>query len=548
MENNNSTSSHQQVGMDVDGPSYQNGPPPPPLDENEVMMEEKAQKWRSMNTKRFASMGTEAEKKQQQQQRKMQKPMPPEVLRRIVKEHGDMSNRKYRNDSSVYLGALKYVPHAVLKLLENMPMPWEQVRKVNVLYHVTGAITFVNEIPWVVEPHYIAQWSTMWILMRREKRDRKHFRRMRFPPMDDEESPLDYEENLLDVEPLDPIHMELDEDEDAAVYKWFYEHRGLLQEIDPKTGRHKYVTPSFRRWKLDVPAMINLHRLAEPLLSDTIDPNYFYLFEKNAFFTAKALNLALPGGPKFEPLFRDIEEDEDWNEFNNIHKIIIRQKIRTEYRIAFPHMYNERPRKVSLIPYRSPPICFLKSEDPDAPPFEFDPIINPIPAHRQHKNDDDGADGVDGDDDFELPEHVRPILEDEPLYSENTTSGIDLYWAPRPFNLRSGYTRRAQDIPLIKSWYQEHAPSTYPVKVRVSYQKLLKGYVLNELHGRPPRSVGRRKLLKALQSTKFFQTTKIDWVEAGLQVCRQGFNMLNLLIHRKVCPNFLFLILKSLSR
>jgi hypothetical protein len=27
----------------------------------------------------------------------------------------------------VYLGALKYVPHAVLKLLENMPMPWEQV-------------------------------------------------------------------------------------------------------------------------------------------------------------------------------------------------------------------------------------------------------------------------------------------------------------------------------------------------------------------------------------------------------------------------------------
>ncbi|KAJ8079426.1 Pre-mRNA-processing-splicing factor 8 [Marasmius tenuissimus] len=36
-----------------------------------------------------------------------------------------------------------------------------------------------------------------------------------------------------------------------------------------------------------------------------------------------------------------------------------------------------------------------------------------------------------------------------------------------------------------------------------------------------------------LKSTKFFQTTKLDWVEAGLQVCRQGYNMLNLLIHRK---------------
>ena len=29
------------------------------------------------------------------------------------------------------------------------------------------------------------------------------------------------------------------------------------------------------------------------------------------------------------------------------------------------------------------------------------------------------------------------------------------------------------------------------------------------------------------------QSTELDWVEAGLQVCRQGYNMLNLLIHRK---------------
>ena len=55
--------------------------------------------------------------------------------------------------------ALKYMPHAVLKLLENMPMPWEQIRDVSVLYHITGAITFVNEIPWVMEPLYIAQWG-----------------------------------------------------------------------------------------------------------------------------------------------------------------------------------------------------------------------------------------------------------------------------------------------------------------------------------------------------------------------------------------------------
>lgn len=41
-----------------------------------------------------------------------------------------------------------------------------------------------------------------------------------------------------------------------------------------------------------------------------------------AFFTAKALNLAIPGGPKFEPLYRDVDQDdEDWNEFNDIGKV-----------------------------------------------------------------------------------------------------------------------------------------------------------------------------------------------------------------------------------
>lgn len=37
----------------------------------------------------------------------------------------------------------------------------------------------------------------MWIMMRREKRDRRHFKRMRFPPFDDEEPPLDYADNVL---------------------------------------------------------------------------------------------------------------------------------------------------------------------------------------------------------------------------------------------------------------------------------------------------------------------------------------------------------------
>jgi len=40
--------------------------------------------------------------------------------------------------------------------------------------------------------------------------------------------------------------------------------------------------------------------------------------------------------------------DEDWNEFNDINKIIIRQPVRTEYRIAFPYLYNNIPYQVHL--------------------------------------------------------------------------------------------------------------------------------------------------------------------------------------------------------
>ena len=38
----------------------------------------------------------------------------------------------------------------------------------------------------------------------------------------------------------------------------------------------------------------------------------------------------------------------------------------------------------------------------------------------------------------------KPLLEDTPLFTDSTANGITLYWAPRPFNLRSGYMRRAQ--------------------------------------------------------------------------------------------------------
>ena len=306
------------------------------------------------------------------------------------------------------------------------------------------------------------------------------------------------------------------------VYEWFYDHQALKDT--------KFVNgTSYRTWNLSLPIMSTLHRLGSQLLSGFNDKNYYYLFDMKSFYTGKALNMAIPGGPKFEPLHRDISiGEEDWNEFNDINKIIIRAAIRTEYRIAFPYLYNNLPRSVSLVYYHHVIIVHVKAEDPDLPAFYYDPIINPI-THRHGSKEEE----VEFDDDFEFPDFVEPFLSEAPLFTDNTANGISLLWAPYPFDQRAGHMRRCVDIPLVKSWYMEHCPQNQPTKVRVSYQKLLKCFVLNSLKSRRPKALKKRYLFRSFKQTKFFQSTVLDWVEVGLQVCRQGHNMLNLLIHRK---------------
>ncbi|CZR57288.1 probable splicing factor PRP8 (U5 snRNP) [Phialocephala subalpina] len=509
-------------------------PPPgyrPPADPQVAKFAQKKKEWLRSQRNRFG------EKRKGGFVETQKADMPPEHLRKIVKDIGDVSQKKFSSDKRSYLGALKYMPHAVMKLLENMPMPWESAREVKVLYHVNGCLTLVNEIPRVIEPVFHAQWATMWMCMRREKSDRRHFKRMRFPPFDDEEPPLSWSENIEDVEPLEPIQMELDENEDGAVFEWFYENRPLLDT--PHVNG-----PSYKEWNLTLPQMATLYRLSHQLLSDMVDKNYFHMFELNSFLTAKALNVAIPGGPRFEPLYKDVDpNDEDFGEFNAIDRIIFRAPIRTEYRVAFPFLYNSLPRSVKLSWYSHPQIVYVRAEDPSLPAFYFDPVINPIssrsvaPKNITVSHEDEifgpGSNEEPEEDAFELPEDVEPFLADEELYTDETASAIALWWAPFPFDRRSGKMVRAQDVPLVKQWYLEHCPQGQPVKVRVSYQKLLKTFVLNELHKKKPKAQNKQSLMKSLKQTKFFQQTTIDWVEAGLQVCRQGFNMLNLLIHRK---------------
>lgn len=574
---------------------------------NTISLEEKAKRWAKLQSKRY-SHRKRFSSNQGGTVQVQKDSLPPEHIRKILQDHGDMTAKRYQQDKRIYLGALKYAPHSVFKLLENMPMPWETDRTVPVLYHITGAISFVNQVPKVIEPVYIAQWGAAWTMMRREKRDRKHFKRMRFPPFDDEEPPLDYADHLLDVDVgnLEGVRIDLDEDDDKYVKDWLYESGSHMPLSDRDHVEDTICEdlvwvngPSYKKWRLGTPIMENLYRLAAPLVSTQKDKNYWYLFNKDHFLTAKALNVAIPGGPKFEPLYRDVldKEEEDWNEFNDVHKIIVRLPIRTEYRIAFPHVYNSRPRKVknggggyyhtmsAYVGDEEEDIegldieCFGRYSDALNPILRVDPKLyesnatgdfGEIDEFEEDANlplvgdfgeyadldgyhfsgeenvwddkfgdsedswDDDENDWVE-DDEIVASAALQPILLNAPLSTPNTSAGIALYHAPSPFNQRAGNTRRVIDVPLIGHWHQERVSRdlNYPTKVRVSYQKLLKAWVLNQLHSRPAASKNKKYLFKSLKATKFFQCTELDWVEVGLQVCRQGHNMLSLLINRK---------------
>ena len=53
--------------------------------------------------------------------------------------------------------------------------------------------------------------------------------------------------------------------------------------------------------------------------------------------------------------------------------------------MAFPHLYNSRPRRVELSPYHQPTVLFIKNDNPEIEAFYFDEVINPISAYKTEK-------------------------------------------------------------------------------------------------------------------------------------------------------------------
>jgi len=69
---------------------------------SQEQLEQKSRKWQALQAKRFSDR-----KKKTAFVDTGKQQLPPEHLRKVIRDHGDMSNRKFRQDKRVHLGALK---------------------------------------------------------------------------------------------------------------------------------------------------------------------------------------------------------------------------------------------------------------------------------------------------------------------------------------------------------------------------------------------------------------------------------------------------------
>ena len=437
--------------------------------------------------------------------------VPPEYLRKVFREQHDKVQQPSSKDNTRYVLAMRYLPRAILKLWETIPMPWEAERTVRVTFHINGYLTYVTDIPYVYEPAYVALWAVMWLNMRKEKSLRMNFIRLKMNPIfDDDEPPVNFSDALMDAVLHSPIDFGGESEEQSVLEK--FAHAWETQQLDSITQHERSI----------------LCRLSRVLLSDATDSNSRYMFDENTFVTAKTQNTVIPGGPRYMPP-ATVSADPELSEFNDCQKTIYRQPVKPQHPVAYPNLYNAQAEYSASSVLHEPALCYLRSSDPDLPTFTFDPLIHPIPMCVSEESVHECA-----------PIAFKPFLEDLPLSDTNTSDGLEVYWSRSYFVEKVAKRKSAVDIPLVSEWFFEKCPAGNPIKVRVSCQKLLKHRVKNYLRRQKARERGNIErvhtpgvLPKGMEHSKFFKSTRIDWVEAGLQLCTQAHDMLTLYLRRR---------------
>lgn len=90
-------------------------------------------------------------------------------------------------DSRIYLGSLRYIPFSILSLLKNLPAPWKTSDFLPLIIHENKSLLIIESNTNILPEFSSTLWNLIWVLNRKEKINRIHFQRIKFPIFDDEE-------------------------------------------------------------------------------------------------------------------------------------------------------------------------------------------------------------------------------------------------------------------------------------------------------------------------------------------------------------------------
>ncbi|KAL0237114.1 hypothetical protein PCE1_000511 [Barthelona sp. PCE] len=424
-------------------------------------------------------------------------------IRRDLDSKGNLSAHRYKDIRKTYVGALKHFPLAITKLFENMPMPWELSKTVQTLYHNAGCLTVVNDTARCIPEVYRAKWALTLREMQNEYHNRTHFTRLEFPLTDDDDSIRLYHkiEKNFNVQSAIPIYDSLSDE-----YRELVE--GLFNEAESSVNGKRQYTTSLEQKKI-------LDGLCENI-SSNIDPNSYFLFNTTAFLNAKVINGSVSGGPRFDPFKHNIESIyENINDFNDVTKVINRGHSRIEYRCLYPYLHsNSRTHPFFMVDqYRHSLHVNIETDE-----LGFETTLHPQRKANVPKG---------------------PKLPFAPLFAEEELE-------PVKFNLltleHKKKTQRQVEQSIVRL-HQQHCSPNVGVSTKVAHQRVLKVDAKRALSKEKRKAEELRQdpsTLEFFSQSKFFKHVEMDWLEAAMQLVHQGWNILNLIIHKKKL-NFLHL-------
>lgn len=391
----------------------------------------------------------------------------PIYFRKLIKDHTELNKNKIGFTKKIFVMSLKYIPHSIFKLIENLPFPWQKINFKKILYHISGSICFITEIPYDNYQIYFCKWGMMWEKLQLEKKNRKHFKRIKIPSFDDEEKPIDFLDILINVN--SPLNKLTKHESLTRIHTKIFE--SSFQKIKNFQNKcYKDGPLIFKMLGLKL-----LEKLSKTILTTVCNKNYYYLFDFDSFLVSKSLGLVIPGGPKFDnnKIFNQTS-NKSFSVGSSVNKSILRFPIRTEYKIRYPYLYcsNVLINNDSVQYYYN---CkFLKPINYTLPCFIRDPSVNNIKDLQKKKSRNFIS--------LMLSSKFGPTFNKLNIYNKNSIYAIELLWHSFPFDNRILIFRRVIDIDICTNWILEHCPLNYPVKVRISYQKLLKKYLLNKIN------------------------------------------------------------------